>query len=101
MQQNAESPMEEKDIPANSDNKIDQDFPGFPGGEAAKKLITPTTEEEKKVAAVNIKDGEKVNKKPADKETDESDSDGSGGAFDSTEDMRDNGDDDSNSRAGK
>ena len=97
--QDSEPPMKKKEIATNSDNKIDQDFPGFPHGKSTEQLITPKTDEEKKVAAVNIKDGEKVNKNDAKKETDESQSDGSGGAFNDTENTRD--DDYDNSRSGK
>lgn len=75
------------DIPKNPDPKIDQDFPGFPYGNASEKIITPETTIEKKVAAVNITDGEKMDKKKGDK--DESASDGSGGAFTATEQVND------------
>lgn len=75
------------DIPKNPDAKIDQDFPGFPNGNATEKIITPETTLEKKVAAVNITDGEKMDKKKNDKE--ESASDGSGGAFNATEQVND------------
>ena len=76
--------IDKKDIPLNSDNKIDQDFTGFPHGNATEKLITPKTDLEKKVAGVDITDGEKVNKS-----VDEAQSDGSGGAFEATENMTD------------
>ena len=52
---------EHEEVASNSDNKIDQDFKGFPHGTAAEKIINPSSSEERKVAAVNIKDGEKVN----------------------------------------
>ena len=87
MQKDSNPLTDKKDIQRNSDNKIDQDFPGFPHGNATEKLITPKTDIEKKVAAVNITDGEKINKPGA--ETDEAKSDGSGGAFEGTENMRD------------
>ena len=35
-----------------TDEKIDQDFPGFPHGTASKTIITPITDEEKKIAAL-------------------------------------------------
>jgi hypothetical protein len=86
--QKAPSPLtDKKDIQRNPDNKIDQDFPGFPHGIATEKLITPKTPAEKKAAAVNITDGEKMSK--AQGETDEAASDGSGGAFEGTENMHD------------
>ena len=69
------------EVAESTDNKIDQDFPGFPHGTAAEEVIHPTTATEKKVASVNHTDGEKVNKK----EKDESNSDGSAGAFKTTE----------------
>lgn len=77
---------DKKDIQKNPDHKIDEDFPGFPNGNATEKIITPKTALEKKVAAVNITDGEKVNKKKGEK--DEAESDGSGGAFNATEEMK-------------
>ena len=84
----ATDPMTEKeDVRNSTDNKIDQDFKGFPDGQAKESLINPKTADEKKTAAVNITDGEKINKKK-DKDSDESDSDGSGGAFEGTERMR-------------
>ncbi len=97
--QDSEPPMKKKEIATNSDNKKDQDFPGFPYGKSTEKLITPKTDEEKKVAALHIKDGEKVNKKDDKKDMDESQSDGSGGAFNNTENTRE--DDYDNSRDGK
>ena len=89
MQQNDKAPLNEKDVAQNSDNKIDQDFPGFPDGESKEKLINPETKDEKKVAQVDVKDGEKINKDEDADETDELQSDGSGGAFEATENMRD------------
>ena len=72
-----------EDIQKSSDNKIDQDFPGFPHGTAKENIIHPTTKQEKKIAAVDITDGEKVNKNAGQK--DETASDVSGGAFVGTE----------------
>jgi hypothetical protein len=79
---------EHEEVASNPDSKIDQDFTGFPHGAAAEKIINPTSDEEKKVAAVNITDGEKINKDTVEK-TDEQESDGSGGAFEATENMQD------------
>lgn len=74
------TPMKTKeDVAQSNDNKIGQDFDGFPNGNAKEKLIHPKTTEEKKVAAVNIKDGEKM--------FDEQKSDASGGAFSATEEV--------------
>ena len=84
----ATDPLTNKeDIQKSSDNKIDQDFSGFPHGTAKESIINPTTKQEKKIAAVDITDGEKVNKNAGQK--DEAASDGSGGAFEDTENMRD------------
>ena len=69
-----------EDIKQNPDRKIDQDFKGYPAGNAKDEIIKPETEEEKKIADLDNKDGEKrIYKK---KETDEQDSDGSANAFD-------------------
>jgi hypothetical protein len=78
---------EHEEVASNPDNKIDQDFKGFPHGNASEAIINPSTLVEKKIAAVNITDGEKINKKKDQK--DEQESDGSGGAFDATENMQD------------
>ncbi len=86
MKKNTSPLKDKKDIQKNPDHKIDEDFPGFPNGNATEKIITPKTALEKKVAAVNITDGEKVNKKKGEK--DEAESDGSGGAFNATEEMK-------------
>ena len=69
-----------EDIAKHPDNKIDQDFKGYPHGNAKEEIIKPETDEEKKIADIDNKDGEKrVYKK---NETDEQDSDGSANAFD-------------------
>ena len=87
----APEPITEHDeVADNPDSKIDQDFKGFPHGNAAENIINPSTTEEKKVAAVNITDGEKMDKQQAGK--DEQESDGSGGAFEATENMQEDDD---------
>lgn len=75
------NPIRDKEeIKQNPDNKIDQDFEGYPSGPANEETINPKTKEQKKIADVENKDGEKrVYKK---NETDEQDSDGSANAFD-------------------
>ena len=78
--------ISKEDIHNSTDNKIDQDFKGFPHGTAQINIINPKTKQEKKIAAVNITDGEKINKNTT--KTDEAASDGSGGAFEGTENMR-------------
>ena len=89
------SPITDKqDIQDSSDQHIDQDFTGYPHAPAKEEIIKPQTNEQKKTASVNIKDGEKViatkNKKlgSGKKQTDESD-DGSGNAFEQTEQITD------------
>ena len=72
-----------KDIEQNPDKHIDQDFSGYPHAPATKDLIYPKTKQQKKSAALDIKDGEKINKH------DKRDSDGSTNAFDATESVRD------------
>ena len=74
-------PIQKKEeIAQHPDNKIDQDYKGYPHGPAKDETIKPETEEEKKTADFDNKDGEKgIYKK---NETDEQDSDGSANAFD-------------------
>ena len=77
-------PMRSKrDVEKNPDKHIDQDFSGYPHAPASKELINPKTKNEKKSAAINTKDGEKINKK------DEQDSEGSASAFEATETVSD------------
>ena len=73
----------ERAVEKNPDKHIDQDFSGYPHAPASKELINPKTKQEKKSAALGIKDGEKINKK------EELDSNGSANAFDATESVRD------------
>jgi len=72
-----------RDVEQNPDEHIDQDFSGFPHAPASRELINPKTKNEKKSAAINTKDGEKINKK------DEQDSEGSANAFAGTENVSD------------
>ena len=75
------SPITKKEeIKQNPDNRIDQDFNGYPSGPAKDETINPGTNEEKKTADLKNKDGEKRRYKKS--ETDEQDSDGSANAFD-------------------
>lgn len=78
---NKNGPIRDKEeIRQSPDKKIDQDFEGYPAGPAKDETIKPKTEDEKKIADLDNKDGEKrVYKK---NETDEQDSDGSANAFD-------------------
>ena len=82
------TPIINKDqVKSSTDKHIDQDFAGYPDSPATERVINPKTKQDKKIAAVNTQDGEKINK-PKDK-IDEQDSDGSGGAFSSTEELID------------
>ena len=52
----ANTPMENKeDVKNNPDNKIDEDFSGFPDGEAKESTINPKTPTERKTAQVDTK----------------------------------------------
>jgi hypothetical protein len=73
----------ERDVAQNPDKHIDQDFTGYPHAPASKELINPKTKQEKKSAALGIKDGEKINKR------EELDSNGPANAFYATETVRD------------
>lgn len=44
----------------NPDPSIDLDFPGFPHGLSRPCFISPKSEEQKKTAALDVKDGEKI-----------------------------------------
>jgi hypothetical protein len=48
-----------EEVGQNPDNKIDEDFKGYPHGHARDEIIKPETDEEKKIADVKNKDGEK------------------------------------------
>lgn len=78
MADNTKPIKDKEEIRQNPDNKIDQDFTGYPAGPAKDETINPKTDADKKVADLNNKDGEKRDKKD---ETDEQDSDGSANAF--------------------
>lgn len=53
-------PMTKKEeVSENPDNKIDEDFKGYPHGQAKEEVIKPETDEEKKIADLDNKDGEK------------------------------------------
>ena len=82
--------LPESHVKKSSDKKMDEDFPGYPHGQSTKEIIKPETRTQKKTAALNVKDGEKQFKSTSRKrkETDEQDSDGSGGAFGGSEEVR-------------
>lgn len=48
-----------EEIKDHPDNRIDEDFKGYPSGPAKDETIRPESEEEKKTAGVDKKDGEK------------------------------------------
>ncbi len=76
-------PVKKKeDVQKSNDEHIDQDFTGFPHAPAKENIINPKTEEDKAISGV---DGENNTQS----DTDESESDGSGGAFSATEDISD------------
>jgi len=80
MDKNTKPISKKEEIKQHPDNKIDQDFNGYPSGPAKDETIMPETENEKKIADIDNKDGEKrISKR---NETDEQDSDGSANAFD-------------------
>ena len=57
---NKTKPITKKEeVRDNPDNKIDEDFKGYPHGNAKEEIIKPETEEEKKIADIDNKDGEK------------------------------------------
>jgi hypothetical protein len=76
-----------EDQKRNPDKRMDQDFPGFPDHPAKEKIIRPETPEQKKVADIHEKDGEKRNYPENDR--DEEESDGSANAFERTESVKD------------
>ncbi len=57
---NYSNPMTKEDVVNSPDAKTDQDFPGFPNGDATLAKITPDTKTEKMLASVAIKDGDKM-----------------------------------------
>lgn len=75
---------QEEIVKTTNDNKIDQDYPGFPHGHSNENIINPKSRKDKKTADINNEDGEKMNRK----EIDEARSDGSGGAFSATEEVK-------------
>lgn len=80
------TPLTNKDeIQKDPDQKIDEDFPGYPHGSSKDNIIKPGNKDDKKTADTNNKDGEKINIPKNKRPIDESQSDGSGGAFEATE----------------
>jgi hypothetical protein len=80
------NPLTKKEeVAQNPDNKIDEDFVGYPHSPSQKEMINPKSKENKIAANVNSKDGKKRSRQ----EIDESRSDGSANAFEGTEELRD------------
>ena len=83
------------DIQKNQDNRIDQDFPGYPHNPSREKIVHPTTSIEKATANLPKKDiqpdeqvgsaSNKTNRKRKTLQTQEQYSDGSANAFQSGE----------------
>jgi len=85
---------EKQDIQNTTDQRIDQDFPGYPHAPSKEELIKPTTKEQKKTASLNVKDGEKIipapnKKKGSATKKGEEEADGSANAFEGTERLQD------------
>ena len=59
MDNKAKPITKKEEVRENPDNKIDEDFKGYPHGQAKDEIIKPETEEEKKIADIDNKDGEK------------------------------------------
>ncbi|HEV7781022.1 MAG TPA: hypothetical protein VGO58_07130 [Chitinophagaceae bacterium] len=71
-----------EEIARHPDNKIDEDFKGYPNGPAKDRVIKPVTSEEEKTAGLDNKDGEKRIIQPDERKgLDEQESDGSANAF--------------------
>ncbi|WP_153798669.1 hypothetical protein [Foetidibacter luteolus] len=76
-----------EDVKKSKDERIDEDFKGFPNPPAKESIINPETKEDRKTAAVN---GENNTQTKTDKtKINEEESDGSGGAFDAADPVPD------------
>lgn len=85
----AQSKAAEETVEKSKDQHIDQDFPGYPHGTARKETIRPKTKNQEKTAAIDTKDGEKMNTTPAKKRSQQKEEDdGSGNAFEGTETVK-------------
>lgn len=88
---------DQKEVQKSNDAKIDQDFPGYPNLPAKEEIIKPENIKDKKDAGLELHHsnqnwenntyGAKIKTG-----TDEMLSDGSAGAFDATENVKDNSD---------
>jgi len=77
---------QKEDLQKNPDNSMDQDFPGYPDHPSKEEIIRPVTVEQKKVADIHEKDGEKRNYPATDNHEEESD--GSANAFEGAESVK-------------
>lgn len=84
----ANNPVNAEAIQNHPDKRIDQDFQGYPHAPAKEELISPKTKEQKKTAAVDVKDGEKMDQKNKKKQAGEEKSNGSANAFEGTEEVK-------------
>jgi hypothetical protein len=84
----ANNPVNAETIENHPDKRIDQDFQGYPHAPAKEELINPKTKEQKKTAAVDIKDGEKMDQEDKKKQIGEEKSNGSANAFEGTEEVK-------------
>lgn len=82
------NPVDAETIENHPDKRIDQDFQGYPHAPAKEELINPKTKEQKKTAAIHVKDGEKMDQKNKKKQTGKGKSNGSANAFEGTEEVK-------------
>jgi len=75
---------QKKLVEESNDNKIDQDFKGFPAGLVKENIINPKTENEKKTAGIDHTDGEKMNQQ----EIEDARPDASASAIEATEQLK-------------
>ncbi len=92
-EENKDAMNTQEDVKHSNDNKIDQDFPGYPNSPAKENAINPETRNDKKDADLDEdhNDGGKTDDTYPETQNNEADkdseqfSDGSGGAFSATE----------------
>lgn len=94
---NINDPMENKEnVKQSNDERIDQDFPGYPDSPSTENLIKPENTEEKITAGAHSESPDKDGTYPEPEDTGnknmeqnkELKSDGSAGAFGGTEEVR-------------
>lgn len=98
MEINDNKPMsDEKEVAKSNDEKINQDFPGFPNLPATKEIIKPGNKKEEKDAGLELNESTEnpennVYGPKKNMGTEEIQSDGSAGAFDATENVQEDAD---------